>query len=348
MDFLQHKLLKRAEEGSLRSLSLFRGIDFWSNDYLGLARETHDISGGSTGSRLISGNSDHAEAAERKIAAFFGAEAGLIFNSGYDANVGLFSSVPQRGDTVVYDELIHASVRDGVRLSAAKSFSFRHNDPDDLAKKLSRAEGNKLVAVESLYSMDGDTAPLTALLEVCKEHSAHLVVDEAHAGGVFGTNGKGLCEQEGISGDCFARLVTFGKAYGSHGAIVLGSEMLWNYLINFARSFIYTTALPPQHYRHLNKVVHADHSEAREKLFENIRYFQQLTGAPDFSPIQVVSIPDVAECHKVAKQLQNDRFAVKAIFPPTVPVSRLRICLHAFNTKEELEKLAESVGRYLS
>lgn len=348
MDFLQHKLLKRAEEGSLRSLSLFRGIDFWSNDYLGLAQHTREIAGGSTGSRLISGNSVYAEEAEKQIAAFFEAEAGLVFNSGYDANVGLFSSVPQRGDTVVYDELIHASVRDGIRLSAAKSFSFRHNDPADLAQKLSRAAGNKFVAVESLYSMDGDRAPLKKLLQVCKEHSAHFIVDEAHAGGIFGTNGSGLCEQEGIAKDCFTRVVTFGKAYGIHGAIVLGSELLRDYLINFARSFIYTTALPPQQYQYLAGVVHTDHSEAREKLFENIRYFQQLTNAPDFSPIQVVSIPSVNNCQKIAKLLQSEGIAVKAIFPPTVPFSRLRICIHSFNTKEELEQLAKVLGSVIS
>ncbi len=235
---LKNKLNKRIEEGTLRSLSSFEGaIDFFSNDYLGLSRvkfeSEYPTQNGSTGSRLISGTSKIALSTEEKLATFFGTESAIIYNSGYDANIGFFSCVPQRGDTVLYDEYIHASVRDGIRMSFAESISFKHNDIIDLERKLEKLTGTIYVSIESLYSMDGDIAPLKQIAEICQNHNAYLVVDEAHAAGVFGENGKGLVHQEEIEKAVFARLVTFGKAYGSHGAVILGSKELIDYQINF-------------------------------------------------------------------------------------------------------------------
>lgn len=341
-------LRKRQEKGSERSLLSFKEtqVDFWSNDYLGLGRNPQLISiTGSTGSRLISGNSLEIESVEQQVAAHFGSEAALIFNSGYDANLGLFSSLPQKGDTILYDELVHASVRDGIRLSFASAHSFRHNDTADLRRKLSKASGTVFVAVESLYSMDGDLAPLRDLAELCKEKQALLIVDEAHSGGVFGLEGKGLCAELGIVDSVFLRLFTFGKAYGAHGAAVCCSEEVCHFLINFARSFIYTTALPEGMYRHIPVQLDRSREEAiRKQLQEKIDRFTEAfppTRSSERSPVQVLEVSDLENCQKLALTLQEAGFAVKAILPPTVPegAQRIRVCIHAFNTDEELEKL---------
>ena len=344
LQLLEH----RKESGSYRSLSLFQDfIDFYSNDYLGLSRKLKVESQkfdrlGSSGSRLISGNSIEAENCENFLAEFFQAESALVFNSGYDANLGLFSSVPQKGDTIIYDSLIHASIRDGIRLSHAKSYSFAHNDIISLEKKLSIAEGTVFVAVESLYSMDGDVCPLDALIVLCKRYDALLIVDEAHAVGVLGEKGKGLAFQKEV----FARVITFGKGYGFHGAAVLGSNDLKNYLINFARSFIYTTALPVHDYSFIQQQIESStDASLRVALQSNIDYFRAQLNyqgvSANTSPIQILEVPGVDNALNLAKQLQENNFAVKAILSPTVPEGqeRIRICIHAFNTKEEIEKL---------
>jgi 8-amino-7-oxononanoate synthase len=351
----QQKLIERKKMGSERSLSLFNGFtDFFSNDYLGLGTnaEFQNVKpSGSGGSRLISGNSLEAENTEKWIAEFFHAEDALIFNSGYDANLGFFSSVPQRGDFILYDDLIHASIRDGIRLSNAKSFSFKHNDIEDLKQKLDRIEGTVFVAVESLYSMDGDIAPLLEISEICQNASALLIVDEAHACGIFGEQGKGICHQNAILDHVFARIITFGKAYGTHGAAVLGSTELKNYLVNFARSFIYTTALPPYQYEHIQtQIAKSIDDKNRLKLKENIRLFRNLVSSkislsdPN-SPIQILLTPGIENAQKLAIAIQREKIAVKAIFSPTVPEGkeRLRICLHAVNTNEEIKKLCELI-----
>lgn len=348
------KLAERKEKGRLRSLSLFEGYtDFYSNDYLGIAQSStfSAVHRGSTGSRLISGNSPEAEAAELFTAGFFRSEKALIFNSGYDANVGLFSSVPQKGDTILYDELIHASVRDGIRLSHAKAWSFRHNDSADLEKKLRLAGGTVFVAVEALYSMDGDLPPLQELVEMCEKYGALLIVDEAHSGGVFGEEGRGLMEASGLHSRCFARLFTFGKAYGTHGAAVCGGAELIAYLCNFARSFIYTTALPAAQYVTIVHCIEQSRDPVlREQLQENIHYFrewgEELPLLSDAcSPIQVIPYADLGSCISVTQHLHSLKLGVKAILPPTVPENgqRLRICLHAFNTEQEIEALIASL-----
>lgn len=256
---LFNRLAKRENENSLRKLTTPHNIiDFCSNDYLGFAKSgslkekilrfskylEDQLTVGSTGSRLISGNSALIESLESFISGYHNAEAGLIFNSGYDANIGLFASILQKDDTIFFDELVHASIHDGMRLGKANTIPFRHNDIDDLKSKFENATGTSYVVVESIYSMDGDVAPLKEISDICVFNNANLIVDEAHATGVIGAAGKGLVNDLALENKVFARVYTFGKALGCHGAIILGSELLRNYLVNFARSFIYTTALP--------------------------------------------------------------------------------------------------------
>lgn len=366
-EHMRKALERRTQEGALRSTKLYRGLtDFCSNDYLGFSttgalREkvlafTQSMKGqvmeGSTGSRLISGNSAMAESLEDYVATYHNAEAALLFNSGYDANIGFFSSVPKRGDTVFYDELVHASIRDGIRMGFAKSFSFKHNDLDDLGKLLIKASGNVYVAVESVYSMDGDIAPLKELCSLCEKNNFHLIVDEAHATGVFGTFGKGLVCELSLEKKVFARLHTFGKALGTHGGAIIGSKVLREYLLNFARSFIYTTALP---YHSLFSIRCAysllqEADEAITTLHENIRLYTALMKGADGmlesrSSIQSLLVPGNNNVRAMAEYLINKSFDVKPVMSPTVPrgKERLRICIHSFNSEEEIKALVKEI-----
>ena len=191
-------------------------------------------SNGATGSRLISGNSLFYTEVEKEISTFHNSEEALVFNSGYDANLGFFSSVPQRGDIVLFDEYIHASIRDGIRLSTAKAFKFKHNDLKNLKEQLLKfsSEDNEVfVVTEAVFSMDGDSPNLVLLSDICEAYQAHLIVDEAHAVGVFGTNGEGLVQSLGLENKVFARIITFGKAFGCHGAAIIGASELVRKLI---------------------------------------------------------------------------------------------------------------------
>lgn len=354
--FLQKKLNERKALDAFRSLRLPYGkVDFCSNDYLGIVKnnllannkQSLQLSSGSTGSRLLAGNYTLIEETEHVIAAFHQSEAGLIFNSGYDANLGVLSCVPQKGDTILYDALSHASIRDGIRLSFANAFSFVHNDVADLQKKLKQATGNIFVVTESVFSMDGDMCPLAELITLCKQYSAHLILDEAHATGVVGEKGEGLAQHLQLHNDVFCRIHTFGKACGCHGAVVLGSNSLRDYLINFSRSFIYTTSLPEQAVEHIKKsyaVFPAMHKE-RAHLQKLVNIFQsagiKYKKLVSHTPIQVVLVPGNSAARNVADSLQQTGLDVRAILYPTVPKEkeRLRIVLHAFNTEKEVEKL---------
>jgi 8-amino-7-oxononanoate synthase len=351
-DFLKKKLDERESAGALRTLKVVEGmIDFCSNDYLGLANlpgENYlELKAGSTGSRLLAGNFKLIEDVEKEIAAFHDASSGLIFNSGYDANLGLLSAVPQKADTILYDSLSHASIRDGVRLSFAQSFAFQHNDLIDLEKKLQRATGQIFVVTESVFSMDGDKAPLVEMAVLCEQYGAALIVDEAHATGVIGNRGEGLVQLLGLQSRCFARVHTFGKALGCHGAIVLGSESLRSYLINFARSFVYTTALPPtaiatirSAYKRMSTM-----QEQRTALLGLIELFQssstRFEKITSETPIQAIIIPGNDKVKEMAISLQSHGFDIRPILYPTVPLNRerLRIVLHSFNTKKEVQDL---------
>jgi 8-amino-7-oxononanoate synthase len=346
------KLVKRENEGTLRSLSFCSGmIDFFSNDYLGFASRptaAYDGQFSSTGSRLISGNSSIADECERFLASRFDASAALIFNSGYDANLGFFSSVPQKGDTVVYDAYVHASIRDGIRLSFASAFSFKHNDLEDLRHKLSRAAGTIYIAVEGIYSMSGDQAPLLEIVRIAKEYGAYIYLDEAHSAGVLGENGAGLAVELGIADGIYARLVTFGKAFGAHGACILSSENTRNYLINFAHSFIYTTALPPEQYVRIMEILRdADLETRRMNLHKNCQLLNEKLGIErdENSPILMLGADNRKQLSRISSSLNSAKFAVKPIFHPTVPLEceGIRISMHAFNTADEIDSFASQL-----
>lgn len=359
---LQGRLDAREQEGLLRTLKYTSAlVDFTSNDYLGLARSQvlfdqiqHTLdsfknkSNGATGSRLLAGNTEYYESIEAKLAGIFKSEASLILNSGYTANLAVLSSLPQRNDTILYDELAHACIKDGARLSLAKRFSFRHNDLDDLESKLKRAEGNIYIAVESIYSMDGDQCPLQELVALAEMYNAFIILDEAHSTGVYGERGSGLAVSENLHHKIAVRVYTFGKAMGIHGACIAGSNELKEYLINFARPFIYTTAMPLHSvaaiecaFNYLDKNIHL-----QQQLQNNIHtYLDSVQELPNKtssrSSIQTALFPGNAHSKKVATELQQKGFDVRPILSPTVPkgTERLRICLHTFNTHREIEEL---------
>jgi 8-amino-7-oxononanoate synthase len=365
---LQDKLQKRIENYSLRSLPQGNEyVDFSSNDYLGLSQDVNvfqraheylvefDLQqNGATGSRLISGNHELYTQVEDFLSEFHQAEAALIFNSGYDANLGFFASVPQRGDVILYDELAHASIRDGITLSNAKSYKFRHNNIEDLKDHLERVTSSAVeksfecevyVVTESVFSMDGDTPDLKAMSNLVDEFHAHLIVDEAHSVGVFGLEGVGLLQQLNVP--TFTRIITFGKALGCHGAAILGSKALQEYLVNFARSFIYTTGLPPHSLATiLLSYQEMIHSRKQAALRDNIAFFQQELSRLELkdyfiqsdSAIHCCVISGNQKVKSIAKELQDQGFDVKAIVSPTVPEGqeRIRFCLHAYNSYQEI------------
>ncbi len=354
------KLEQRKQEGTFRTLfSKKNGIDFWSNDYLGYAKISfteNQTATGSTGSRLISGNSIFTEQVEQELAHFFKGEAALLYNSGYDANLGLLSCLPQKNDTIIYDEHIHASMRDGIRLSFAKSYGFQHNSLTDLEKKLQLTSGENgltFVCIESLYSMGGDIAPLFQIVELCNKYNAYLIVDEAHSGGVYGESGAGIATTLELEEQIFARVFTFGKAFGCHGATVVGSTQLKNYLINYSRSFIYTTALPPSSVAHIQEAIHRkEFLELRSQLFDNILFFRNELKKHNIdslsevnSPIQMIRIGTIKETLEKADELRANDFLVKAIVAPTVKSGdeSIRICIHSFNTTDEISRLIRTI-----
>jgi len=365
-NYLKNRLAERQQAGSYRILKPENSlIDFCSNDYLGFSHSSalkskidEEINSqanlnGSTGSRLISGNLAYTETLEQEIAALFKSEAGLLFNSGYDANLGLLSALPQRGDTIITDELIHASIIDGARLSYANRYTFKHNDLDSLEAKLQHAKGTCYVVIESVYSMDGDTPPIGEILALTEQYGADLIVDEAHAVGLYST---GIVTQLGLQDRVFARTITFGKALGCHGAVMLGSNLLRQYLINFARSFIYTTAAP---FHQLASIKMAcgllvQSTAEIEQLNQNISLFKQQVKLSANSPYSLINSDSAIQCvllksnekaTEVAAHLQKKGFDVRAILSPTVPLGgeRVRICLHAYNTANEVSLLTDEI-----
>jgi len=373
---LVQKLQQREASNALRKLPVSRElIDFASNDYLGLSQsetifnETNEYLlqnnikvNGATGSRLISGNHKLYSITEDFIADFHQTETAILFNSGYDANIGFFSSVPQRNDIILYDELCHASIRDGITMSKAKSYKFQHNNPADLESSIKRCHTELVevyVVTESVFSMDGDCPNLEELVALCEKYNCNLVVDEAHAVGVLGDSGQGLVQSIDIKDKVFARIMTFGKALGCHGAAILGSEELKSYLVNFARSFIYTTGLSPHSvatilvaYQHLET-----EKLAIQKLKQKIQFFNQekmqLGLKPLFvyskSAIQCAIIPGNEKVKSIANKLQENGFDVKAILSPTIPEGqeRLRFCLHSFNSQKEISEVLRLLSTFV-
>ena len=372
---LMARLEARRQSNALRELPRPKGlIDFASNDYIGFAgsaaifNASHQLlvdSGilrnGATGSRLLSGNSPLYEQTEALIAAFHESDSALLFNSGYDANLGFFSAVPQKGNLILFDELCHASIRDGIRLSNARAYKFTHNDTEAVERLLIQHPDSVVyIVTESVFSMDGDTPPLEELLRLCGQYGCYLVIDEAHALGVFGEQGQGLVQSLGLQHKVFARIMTFGKGLGCHGAAVLGSEQLRQYLLNFARSFIYTTALAPHAVATIQTAYNAlshDKNAIRE-LRHNINYFNQQKQMRGLRPlfvrsgsaIQSAIFPGNDTVRTIAALMQQSGFDVKAILAPTVPEGqeRLRICLHSYNSEREIDEVLEMLGKFVN
>jgi len=370
-DKILQKLLTRKSENAFRTLTVREGlVDFFSNDYLGFARDKdlHErilskekeyalqVCNGSTGSRLLSGNSKLAEEIEKQLAIFLEVERTLIFNSGYNANVGVLSALPQKGDTILYDELIHASLKDGARLSFADRMSFRHNDLEDLERKIKKASGDIFVVVESIYSMDGDQAPLKELVRIAKQYNACVIVDEAHSTGTCGPQGKGLVIAENLKDGVDIRIHTFGKAMGIHGACVAGSAVLIDYLINFSRPFIYTTAFAP----HAFFSVQAAFEKLQQSenviaaLNKNIRLLSDGLSKHEgyiasTSSIHVLKTGGNDLVKQLAQSIQEQGFDVRPILSPTVKKGeeRLRVCVHAFNTEKQISDLLTCVKTHL-
>ena len=366
MNSYQKALEERKQQHLLRHLPLPpEGVDFYSNDYLGLAgseslkkqidTEAKKASNhnGATGSRLLSGNSEYAESVEKKVADFHNAEAALIYPSGYTANLGLISSLATRETTLIMDELVHASLIDGARLGRSERIRFKHNDPADLERKLQTTNGQKLVVVESVYSMDGDICPLNEMVELCERQHAMLIVDEAHAIGAFGRKGDGLVQELGLEKKVFARIMTYGKGPGIHGAAVVGPKWLKEYQANFSRSLIFSTAPTPHQfagiagfYEHLPRT-----GPLRIQLANVINYFVEKRVAhhaywlKSNTQIQSLIIPGNEQVVEVANRLKNAGINALPIRRPSVPEGkeRIRFCLHAYNTKEEMDLLFETL-----
>lgn len=373
---LSQKLLHREANHALRKLPVGRDlIDFASNDYIGFANnedlfhKAHHYllvnnikTNGATGSRLLSGNHCLYQLAEDFIAKFHKSEEALIFNSGYDANIGFFSSVPQRNDVILYDELCHASIRDGIQMSHAKSHKFQHNNFEELVRLIIKLTTTNTplttfyVVTETVFSMDGDSPNLEELGAICEKYDCYLIVDEAHALGVFGENGEGLIQSLGLQNKVFARIMTFGKGLGCHGAAILGSQELKKYLVNFARSFIYTTGLSPHSVASIFVAYQQLSTEklALQQLKRNIIHFNrekaQMGLKPLFvyskSAIQCAVIVGNEKVKSIANQLQDLEFDVKAILSPTVPEGqeRLRFCLHSYNSEKEISDVLQQLS----
>lgn len=357
---LKKKIKNRKEEGTLRSLSSFDGmIDLVSNDYLGLKNvQFNDVENvASTGSRLISGNSSVAQNAESDLASFFGWESGLCFNSGYDANLAIFSALPQKGDVVLYDEHIHASVRDGIRLSHAKAYSFKHNDVRDLERLLAKFKKETIyIAIEGIYSMHGDISPIAEILELIDPSRMYVIIDEAHSCGVIEKEGKGISSLLDVDDQLFIKLVTFGKGYGGHGACVLADQDTKEYLINFARPFIYTTALPDAAYSYMSKIARYEEIPAKiECLKRNIKRFREEIKdvtliSDEQSPIQVIRYSELSALKKVVAVASEKNIAVKLVQAPTVKKGEecIRVCLHATNIEHEIIELAQIINENIN
>ena len=359
---ISSKIQDRQSLNALRELKIRDHSleDFCSNDYLGLAsnKELHTINidsfkslklNGATGSRLISGNSDLAEDLEIYLSDYLKGESALLFNSGYNANLGIIGSVPQRGDTILFDELCHASIRDGIRLSNAKAFKFQHNNLLNLEEKLKKFKGDIFIIIEAVYSMDGDICPLNEINDLAKIYNAKIILDEAHSIGVIGKHGLGLANELGISKDLFARIYAFGKAIGCHGAVIIGNEELKTFLINYARSLIYTTFIPPIS---LCMIYNAfeylkNNTDLINKLKDKINLFNK--NAPKAKTYCHPIISLIESGNDNVKTLENKLLArgfdVKAILSPTVKEGseRLRLCIHTFNSDASIIALANNL-----
>lgn len=368
--FLVEALDAYQKKGLMRSLTNRAGncIDFDSNDFLGLAineelkeivlrdlsKQSHQYLFGSTGSRLVSGNLPILEETEQWLAHFFKSEDAILCKSGFEANHSFFGYVPQRTDTIIYDAEIHASIKTTARLSGATCLSFRHNDTDNLQLKAKSTKGRVFVAVESIYSISGDVAPLKNLADICRKNNWLLVVDEAHTTGIAGNYGEGLCCELGIEKDIFARIHTFGKAAGCSGAVIVGNQSLKSYLLNFAIPAIYSTAMPPAQAiaikNHLSFI--QNNPELKANLQLNMDAFNS-SFCDYFTVKKQHIIPLEAgnreETIRIVQTLGKLNIALKAMLPPTTSGNKslIRITLHSNNSFSEIDYFFSQLRKLL-
>lgn len=364
----QRDLGDLAARARLRHLQPRAGLDFSSNDYLGLADSprlraavaaalARGVAVGSGGSRLLRGNDAEHEALEAEAAAFFGSESALFFSSGFAANAALLSTLPQRGDLVVHDALVHASAHEGMRLGRAAAVSAAHNDADAFDAAIARWRrdggiGRPWIAIESLYSMDGDRAPLADLLAVAERHDAMLLIDEAHATGVFGERGRGLAADLEGRGNVVT-LRTCGKAMGCEGALLCGPRTVRDFLVNRGRGFIFSTAPSPLMASAVREALHilADEPARRDRLAALVAAAEAALApygvTPTGSQILPLLVGEDAPAMALAAGVQEAGFDVRGIRPPTVPAgtARLRISITLNVGEAEIAALAEAIGR---
>lgn len=356
-----HRSLRRVDGDQDATLTIDgrEVINFSSNNYLGIAnhpalaaaaKAAIDRYGcGAGASRLISGNMVLHEELEAKLAEFKGTQAALVFNSGFQANTGILSTLVGEGDVIFSDTLNHASIIDGCRLSRAETEVYRHGDLDHLELLLQQAPGGarKLIVTETIFSMDGDEAPLLGIVERAEKYDAIVMVDEAHATGIFGVNGAGIVAKLGLGERVLVQMGTLGKALGGFGAYVAGSCALRDLLINRCRSFIYTTALPPAVMAMALAAIELVRNEPQRRtaLWENCRRLKQGLSGLGFelgaseSPILPLIIGEADMCMKFSDKLLANGVFAQGIRPPTVPpgTSRLRITLMATHSAAQIE-----------
>jgi len=385
MERMKNFLLERERAGTLRSLAplarLGRGwvrllasedrlLDFSSNDYLALSEHPEVIAAsrkylemfgaGAGAARLMSGDLEINHLLEQEIAQLKSKEAALTFGSGYLANTGIIPALVGRGDLIITDRLGHASIYDGCLLSGARTIRFRHNDLKHLEQILQekRSQFNScLIVVESIYSMDGDRCPLVELVQLKKRFEFLLMVDEAHATGLYGENGAGIIEEDNVSQGVDIAMGTFGKALGSYGAYAATSQEFVDFLVNKARTFIYSTALPPAVVGATLASLYLVKSEPqlRIDLREKVAFFKKqlrkngLKDDPGPSQIVPVMVGDSAKALGIAKELQKNHIYVKAVRPPTVPEgsARLRFSITRYHQEKDLKRCAELLAAAL-
>lgn len=362
------KLSELKDKNNYRELKYVEGIDFSSNDYLGLSNHPRikeavikalqdGLSIGSGGSRLLTGNKKEIQTLEEFAADYFNTEACLFFSSGFMANYAIFTTLPDRHDFIVYDELIHASIRDGINASKAKSIKFKHNDLNSLKQTIEKAQNLRAktiwLSIESVYSMDGDIGNIQGVLDLIRNYNnIYLVVDEAHATGIFG---EGEAEGKGFTYNLdYKNLITLhtcGKALGVSGAFICAQKEIIEYLINKSRPFIYTTAESPMIAVAVKEALIISQKESwrRERLFELIEYihqnYSQMLNLHDKTQIIPIVLKDELTALNAASFLQSKGFDVRAIRPPTVPTPRLRISINANRSKEEIKNLFDNLNK---
>jgi 8-amino-7-oxononanoate synthase len=361
------ELAALASRDQQRRLGTIQGVNLCSNDYLGLSSDErlreavfHALAGGmalaSTGSRLLSGNADIWEELESDIAQFMGSEAALYFSSGYSANVGVLSALIQPGDVVFSDAANHASIIDGLRLSGARKVIFPHHDLDSLERELRKeysGAAQKFIVSESIFSMDGDRAPIADLVALGEKYGAEVVIDEAHATGVDGPQGRGAVAASGCADRVLATVHPCGKALAGVGGFVCCSEKLKQYLVNRARTFIFSTALPPYIAAQMRAVIRVVAFADRERIeLGAMGAFlrQRLRGAgfdigQGDTHIVPIFLGENDRAIRFAALVGEAGFGVRAIRPPSVPsgTSRLRISLNAKLSMDALGRFADTL-----